>query len=213
MRTEGRDVPSRTAVSSSRTTAQRESEQVAKLLRLVRVFCRHLQVAEEAAQDVQFYLDELCQGEFPHLLPQRRRRFSRPSVSDDTELLKKLASLGVADVKIARDADDWATVVVERSRLRLSPALADLLEILCEDSGPRIDGLVGWKTTADLVRRLRQRTGKAPKPHAIAVSVSRLRAAMKACGINRFLIQTNRRRGYRFAKRVKEPPEIGGNLR
>lgn len=192
------------------------SRQLLKLRRLVQILCRLSQAIEEAAQSLLFFTDGLEEGDVPE--PQRHKPSGsrRPPNGEDTEVLQQLANLGVT-IEIAHNPDGSAIVTVgQTQKFRLnSPILVDLLVTLTEDSGsgPGNDGLVGWKSAQQLRQRLGEKRGRNLTCHAIAVSIHRLRLALLAAGLNRFLVQTNRRMGFRFARKVKESPEIGGNLR
>jgi hypothetical protein len=117
--------------------------------------------------------------------------------------LRRLAQAGVDTVVMTRHADGSATVEIEKyPPLNLTPMLADLLKILCLHSGDsEIGPLAEYKPLADLALRLGERAGKDVSRHAVTQLVSRLRAALEESGGNRYLVQTNRRHGCRFALR------------
>ena len=83
--------------------------------------------------------------------------------------------------------------------------------MLCEDSGLASDGLVGWKSMADLARGMQKRTGKDIRPRTITVRLSRLRDALEDSGLSKQLVQRSRK-GYRFARKAKVCPETSGNM-
>ena len=215
MKDPGKYIPASRGEREGRKPAEEtESEKVASLRRLIRTLCRLAQGIEEISQDLQFLVDGL-DGLSPNSSRHAPTRRGANPLADNAEAPKQLAKLGVNSVRVVHDATgDSATVTVEHSReFRMPPGQAYLLEILCEDFGLRKDGLVGWKPLGLLVQRLREKTGRDLEPHAVVVSIHRLRVALRACGVNQFLVQTHRRLGYRFARKAKELPQIRGGLR
>jgi DNA-binding response OmpR family regulator len=196
-----------------RPAAARDPD-LAELSRLIKTLCRRSERLSESVDSLADWLDRWEHGGKGDLGLQRQRRpppvAGYPSADAD-EFGRKLARLGVT-VDIVRETDDWATVTIDKSRkLRLSPALADLLEVLCEDTGLASDGLVGWKSMAELARGLQKQTGKDISTRTITVRLSRLRDALEGSGLNKQLVQTGRK-GYRFARKAKVCPETSGNM-
>jgi hypothetical protein len=117
--------------------------------------------------------------------------------------LRQLAESGVSTVEIKSRADGLADVRVDGGKeFQLPPALADLLRVLALDCGPTDDGLVGWKTPDEVAILLGKVAGRRSSRHGVAQNVYRLRRELfERGGANPFLVQSNRRRGLRFALR------------
>jgi hypothetical protein len=91
----------------------------------------------------------------------------------------------------------------------LPPTLADLLTALSIDNGLSDDEFVGWKTLGEVAEYLARRSGRPVTKRAITQNVYRLRKELfDRGGVNPYLVQTNRRRGVRFAFRRKPSPVI-----
>ena len=215
MRSTDEEILLKTAVRRpQRRPAAAHSPDLAELCRLIKTLCVVCERLGNIVDSLAYWRDrlELTGKGGPELLRQRRPSpLAGYPIADADELGRKLARLGVT-VDIVRETDDWATVTIDQSRkFRLPPALADLLEVLCEDSGLASDGLVEWKSMAELVRGLQKHTGKEISPRTIAVRLSRLRDALKDSGIGKHLVQRSRK-GYRFARKAKVCPETSGNM-
>jgi len=83
----------------------------------------------------------------------------------------------------------------------LPPVLGELLGILALDAGHSDDNLVGWKSLKDLALVLGQKSGKYYTKAAVTKKLWSLREALTSRGVNPCLVQTNLRRGRRFALR------------
>jgi len=134
------------------------------------------------------------------------------------EIWQEVARQGV-DVTIRRDTRGRAWVTFYCSGLdkswvvRLTPAMADILEALCGESGPSGDHLVGWKSIDNLAESLKDRFGNRLETPAAIVRVARLRKALEDAGVSSQLVQRDHNR-YRFARKsaaVSEIHEIPGN--
>lgn len=89
----------------------------------------------------------------------------------------------------------------------LPPILADLMTALSIDNGLNDDGFVGWKPIKEIADYLTKKMGKPVSKRAITQNVYRLRKELfDRGGVNPYLVQTNRRRGIRFALRRKPGP-------
>jgi len=88
-----------------------------------------------------------------------------------------------------------------RPGIRLPPFVAALLAILKSDGGLGKDQLVGWKSLAHLQTALMEHTKQHHSRAAVKELIYRLRSLLERHGENPFLVQHNRRLGYRFALR------------
>jgi len=138
--------------------------------------------------------------------PPRSRRRQR---CDAVELLRLAAAAGVSKLEIKEDIDGAALVRVEGGReFALPPTLTGLLLALVSNTSSSADDLVGWKTHTELARLLGRRMHKTYKKQALINLVWRLRVLMAVGGVNPFLVQTDPRRGVRFAlKRKSAAPQ------
>ena len=128
------------------------------------------------------------------------------------QILESLAQKGIEKIRIGRRGDGSATVEIEQyPEVRLPSMLADLLEILCTDPGSSGDGLVGYKSPEEMALRLGKRADRPLKKHAVIQNVFRLRRILEQNGGNRYLVQSNNRRGYRFALKKKATLVINGD--
>lgn len=126
--------------------------------------------------------------------PRRRR-------DDDAEgALRTLAKQGVQKVVIDRDHDGAATIKIGfYPRMKLSPTLTDLLELLCLDIGASCDQIVAYKSVSQLVPECKKKLSNRHARHAVMQNLSRLRKALSASGNNPYLIQRNKDGLYRLA--------------
>ena len=117
------------------------------------------------------------------------------------EYVRQSAKLGARRLVIERQPNGWARARVDDfPELRLTPLLADLLSVLAVDRGrDNDDGLIDFKTPLEAAALLSKRTKKPQSVAGIRQSVSQLRKAFGQAGINPYLIETDRRYGYRFA--------------
>ncbi len=135
----------------------------------------------------------------------------KPKVDEVKQELKRRAAARLPEaiaysLEIRQRDDGVAEVRINQGRkFVLSKTLAKLLAILASDRGE--DGLVEWKTIDDIARRLGAQLKRSFTPHAVSVNVCRLRDELTEGGVNRWLIQTDRTEGYRFALR-REPSEV-----
>jgi hypothetical protein len=141
-------------------------------------------------------------GQFPNSSPTHSISRRKNNAQVD-EQLRQLAEAGAHSLEIKPRADGRAEVRIDGGkRFTLPPLLADVLRILAIDNGPTDDDLVGWKTPDEVAILLTKNSGKQFKKHAVTQNVYRLRKALFAQGgANPFLVQTNRQRGVRFARR------------
>lgn len=117
------------------------------------------------------------------------------------EALRCGARSGVAWLDVDIPPRGPAIVQVDRQRFRLPRELAVLLEILAAEA-PTTDGIVGWKSTADILKQLRLRLGKEDIGlGALNEKVRRLRLELLTAHVNPFLVQTDSILGKRFALR------------
>lgn len=138
------------------------------------------------------------------------RAGARASKAAGRENLRRLAEGGVAYVEIRPRADGLSDVRVDGGKqFTLPPTLADLLHVLATSGGTSEDDLVGWKTTDEVAILLGKLSGRRFTRHGVAQNVHRLRRELlERGGANPFLIQTNRRRGLRFALRRRTEPVL-----
>ena len=137
-----------------------------------------------------------------------------PTRSTTTKPLRYLASAGASSLEVRPQPDGAAEVRIDGGkRFTLPPTLADLLSALAMDNSRGDDGLVGWKSLKEIGEYLSRQSGKPVGKRAITQNVYRLRKELfERGGVNPYLIQTNRRRGFRFALRCKTAPKLGGDL-
>ena len=117
------------------------------------------------------------------------------------EQLRVLADSGATSLEIKPRSDGYSDVRIDAGKsFSLPPGLADLLSVLSLNASPNDDGLVGWKTIDEVAILLGKRSNKRFSRHAVIQNIYRLRKELfNRGGINPFLVQTNRRRGVRFA--------------
>jgi hypothetical protein len=126
-----------------------------------------------------------------------------------------LAESGTSSLEIKPRPDGMADIRIDGGkRFTLPPALADLMTVLSIDNGLSEDSLVGWKSVKEVAEYLGKQSGKPVTTRAITQSVYRLRKELfDRGGVNPYLVQTNRRRGIRFALRRKSVPMIAEDRR
>lgn len=119
--------------------------------------------------------------------------------------LRYLAEAGASSLEIRTRPDGMATVRIDGGKqFTLPPALADLITALSIDNGKADDAFVGWKSIKEVAEYLTKQTGRPVGKRAITQSLYRLRKELfDRGGVNPYLVQTNRRRGMRFALRRK----------
>ena len=133
--------------------------------------------------------------------------------SPDTSLkpsrpLRYLAESGTSSLEIKSRPDGMADIRIDGGKkFTLPPTLADLMTALSIDNGLSEDAFVGWKTVGEIAEYLAKRSGRPATKRAITQNVYRLRRELfDRGGVNPYLVQTNRRRGLRFAIRRKASP-------
>jgi len=115
---------------------------------------------------------------------------------------KDQARCGASSVKLIQQDDNHALVEIdERPGVLLPPFVAALLAVLIADRGTKADQFVGWKSLDTIRLELKESTGSTPSNAAIKELILRLRNLLEAHGENRFLVQSKRNFGYRFALR------------
>lgn len=119
-----------------------------------------------------------------------------------------LAESGAASLELTPRLDGMTDVRIDGGKqFTLPPALADLISALSFDNGVTEDALVGWKSVKEIAAWLSKQSGKPVSKRAITQNVYRLRKELfDRGGVNPYLVQTNRRRGLRFALRRKTGP-------
>ncbi len=192
---------------------EREAENATEAARRFRVFKKLLSRLVAIVDKAEVLIDSLSleiavleeffdTGRLPnsnsHPSPGRRKDKAQAD-----EQLRQLAEAGAHSLEIKQRADGMAEVRIDGGKsFTLSPLLADVLRILAIDNGPSDDDLVGWKTLDEVAILLTKDSGKQFRKHTVTQNIYRLRKAMFAQGgANPFLIQTNRQRGVRFARR------------
>jgi len=127
-----------------------------------------------------------------------------------TKPLRYLAESGSASLEIKVRPDGMADIRIDGGkRFVLPPTLADLMTALSIDNGLSDDAFIGWKSLSEIAEYLASQSGKPVTKRAITQSVYRLRKELfDRGGVNPYLVQTNRRRGLRFALRRKISPPI-----
>ncbi|HSB08830.1 MAG TPA: hypothetical protein VLM38_04925 [Blastocatellia bacterium] len=122
------------------------------------------------------------------------------------EPLRHLAESGASSLEIRTRPDGTATVRIDGGKqFTLPPTLADLITALSIDNGPGDDAFVGWKSVKEVADYLTKQSGKPVTKRAITQNLYRLRKELfDRGGVNPYLVQSNRRRGIRFAlRRIK----------
>jgi hypothetical protein len=127
--------------------------------------------------------------------------------------LRYLAESGTSLLEIKARPDGMADVRIDGGKqFTLPPTLADLMTALSIDNGLSEDAFVGWKTVKEIADYLTKQSGKPVSRRAITQNVYRLRRELfDRGGVNPYLVQTNRRRGIRFALRRKPTSVITGD--
>jgi hypothetical protein len=122
--------------------------------------------------------------------------------------LRYLADAGASMLEIKTRPDGMADVRIDGGKsFTLPPTLVDLITALSIDNGQCEDAFVGWKTIREVADYLSRQSNKPVTKRAITQNIYRLRRELfDRGGVNPYLIQTNRRRGIRFALRRKIVP-------
>jgi hypothetical protein len=117
-------------------------------------------------------------------------------------LQKEQARHGAISVKLVPKANRYGLVEIDaRPGVLLPPFVAALLAVLIADSGVKSDLFVGWKSIEAIRSELKASTGHSLSNAAIKELVLRLRDLLEEHGENRYLVQSKRNLGYRFALR------------
>jgi hypothetical protein len=127
--------------------------------------------------------------------------------------LRYLAESGTSSLEIKARPDGMADIRIDGGKqFTLPPTLADLVTALSIDNGLSDDAFVGWKTVKEIAEYLTRQSGRPVTKRAITQNVYRLRKQLfDRGGVNPYLVQTNRRRGVRFALRRKTSSVIKGD--
>lgn len=129
---------------------------------------------------------------------------SGPRKSPQVKRALRQTAPGAFSVEFNPRTDGSAVVRIDDGKeFTLPPTLADLLAILCEDTGRSTDDLIGWKSIHEVVNWLQKKTGRRFTKRAVIQSVYRLRKELFKASVNPYMVQTNRRYGLRFALRRK----------
>jgi hypothetical protein len=183
-------------------------EQIRELARRHRTLLSRLGSAELLADTIALDLSriEKCleTGELEPALEDGKRAGQKGAVQS-REQLRIMADSGATTLEIKLRSDGLSDVRIDAGKkFSLPPALADLLSILSLNGGTSDDRLVGWKTIDEVAILLGKRSNRRFTRHAVTQSIYRLRRELfKRGGANPYLIQTNRRRGVRFALKQK----------
>lgn len=181
------------------------AETIRKIRRLLELIRKALEHNEERADSLLQYINDLekiASLKYSGLPPFRPTGLIRSSRFDDTSLLKLVAKNGVAELTFEWLETGKAQVRIDGGKaLPLPQSLACLLDVLASDSRNDQGQFVDWKTYEQVAKQLKQRLGREFVRHTIDGLVSRLRSKLTKGGVNRFLIQTDKKRGIRFAVR------------
>lgn len=141
------------------------------------------------------------------------RRSPREDAPRPSERLRRVAEAGASGLDIKSRADGPCEVRIDGGKqFLLPPLLADLLSVLSTEGDFGGDGLVGWKTLDEVAILLAKKSGRKFTRHTVTQNIYRLRKELFGRGgVNPFLVQTNRRRGVRFALRRRPAPVIEGD--
>ncbi len=183
------------------TTERKLDNRLRQLVERQKALINRINRIEVEADSIAQELDELA-GD--HTLPLSRPA-RREKKSEDLTLLRDIAEEGVSYLEIKPRSDGLADVRIERGKVfTLPPVLADLLYVLAIDSGRASDELVGFKTLSEVTILLHKKANKEFTRRSVTQNIFRLRNEIRRRGgANPFLIQTNRRLGFRFALRRK----------
>jgi hypothetical protein len=117
-------------------------------------------------------------------------------------LMRAEAEAGVASLHIERRADGSADVSVNgRPSFRLPPKLALLLCVLVARRECDADGLLQWRSRAQVAEDLNKQTGGTASAASVPRLVFKLKKAIRDAGENWLVIRGDRERGVRVALR------------
>jgi len=197
------DDPDQQREAESAAEAARRFREIKKLVnQLIAIVYKADVVIDALSREIPVMEEFFESGRLPNS-SSNRLVIRRQRNTQADEQLRQLAEAGAHSLEIKPRADGLAEVRIDGGKIfTLSPLLADVLRILAIDNGPSEDDLVGWKTLDEVAILLTKDSGKQFRKHAVTQNVYRLRKAMFAQGgANPFLVQTNRQRGVRFARR------------
>jgi hypothetical protein len=131
--------------------------------------------------------------------------FAQEAQAKPQKPLRYLAESGTSSLEIKARPDGMADIRIDGGKqFTLPPALADLMTALSIDNGLSDDAFVGWKSVKEIAEYLARQSGRPVTKRTITQNVYRLRKQLfDRGGVNPYLVQTNRRRGVRFALRRK----------
>jgi hypothetical protein len=180
-------------------------EQIRDLVRSHRTLLARLSNAELLADDVALKLARLEEFLECGTLPEFNRPATGREKSQKREELRRMADSGASTLVMTPRSDGHSEIRIDAGKVFcLPPMLADVLSILSMGGTAANDSLVGWKTVDEVAVLLGKRTGRHFTKHAVTQSIYRLRREIfNRGGANPYLVQTNRRRGVRFALKQK----------
>jgi hypothetical protein len=82
--------------------------------------------------------------------------------------------------------------------LRLAPQLGGLLDFLCSGA-PANDGLVGWRNSGEVHEYIKGDSQTVNPKHYLNGLIYRLKEALADAGLDRDMIQRNKKKGMRFS--------------
>ena len=167
--------------------------------RLARLLSETEELADAIVQDLQQLSVDLhaVPADTRALLLTVPRRACLPG--NGGEFLRKESERGALSLRLAPLLDGHVRVGLNGApEFPIPPVLGKLLSILSEDDGPSDDGIVRWKTLAEVARRLGKSATRRSR-HAVSQHVSRLKQEFRLNGENWRLIQTRRKGLVRFA--------------
>jgi hypothetical protein len=179
-----------------------------KIEKGIRVLVKRVNRVENAVADIGDDLDRILQVMDETEAAYETDRLpsapgSRLEISDEIrKALRSQAEAGVGKVHYETLPDGRTRVAIDGGPpMKLSPVLTSLLRALSADSGYSTDRFVGFKTPDELARMLGKALKKEVKRHAVSEAVRRLRRALITSGYSPYLVESNRRLGYRFGVR------------
>ena len=173
----------------------------AELLRILPRLQDHLKRTskeEELLDEIVCDLEEFL--ETPETSAEAPRAGCSPTVS--RRALKRMTERGVSRLVLAPWGNGRVQVHIEVVlRFGVREMEGALLGILAANGGRGADGFVGWKQRERIALLLGQQFHREVKPTTVTSHINNLRNALEREGLNRRLIQTQRRGGcsYRFA--------------
>jgi hypothetical protein len=121
-----------------------------------------------------------------------------------TRILEEVARRGATSLTMKWNVDGSASVrICNGPSFPLCAKPAALLKIISTPGGrPAGDGLIGWRSYAQVAAALTKLTGRATTRRNVTTTIHRLRTALRAENQNWFYIQTDHRGAIRFALRL-----------